>query len=482
MELNLKLNDEIEIEIIGIANGGEGVGRYNNFVVFVPYSAMNDVLKVKITEISKSFARAKIIEIKKPSSDRITPICKYFYGIEKEIFCGGCDFMHIDYKKQLEYKEKFVLNAIEKIGKIDKNEFVWEGIIGNPHKNVFGYRNKLQLPLATDEKGIAYLGFFAPNTHSVVKIEECHIQPKELNIISQEFIRLVNKEKIAIYDEKKQTNGSNGFGLRHLCLRINKNKEVLLTIVGTYAGEEHKDILAKIKSLAQTLFNDWRFKKNIKGIIYNVNRESSNFVFGRDEKFWTICGVDEISENIGDINYKISSPSFFQVNTNIAEKLYANVKNFIDPKGNEKILDLYCGSGGIGLFIAKNIGKLVGVEVIKQAAENAAESAFLNGIKNAVYYCAKVEEILEEILEEIVDEKFDIVILNPPRKGVAEEVIVQIDKIKPKKIIYVSCNPTTLARDLKRFRELGYKLKKGKSFDMFPQTSNVETLVEIEKK
>jgi 23S rRNA (uracil1939-C5)-methyltransferase len=469
-ELNLKLNDTIELEIIGIANGGEGVGRYQNFVIFVPYSAVSDVLKVEITELSKTFARAKIVEIIKPSLDRTTPTCKSFYCVGKDKACGGCDFMHIEYQKQVEYKEKFVINALDKIGRIDKSEYVWLGIEKNDPNTVFEYRNKLQMPISKDEKGVLYTGFFAPGTHNVVKIDECFIQPHELNVISEEFIVLANKFKIPVYNEKNQSNG-----LRHLCLRINKNKDILLTIVGTYDSGKDGKILDNIKELSLELFANPKFQNKLKGIVYNINTENSNVIFG--EKFFPICGVNELEETMGKVNYKISSASFFQVNTVVAEKLYSNVKDFIAPKGDEKVLDLYCGSGGIGLFIADSIGKLIGVEVSKNACENAAETAFENGIKNALYYNAKVEEILDELC----DENADIVILNPPRKGIAEQVVPQIRKINPVKIIYVSCNPTTLARDLKRFKDIGYVLKKAKSFDMFPQTSNVETLVLIEK-
>ena len=471
VENNLKLNDKIELEIIGIANGGEGVGRHNNFVVFVPYSAVNDVLEVEITELSKTFARGKIVKILKSSLDRIKPICKAYFENGKEKFCGGCDFMHIDYKKQVKYKENFVINALEKIGRIKKDEYIWDGIVGNTEQTVFGYRNKLQMPMAIDEKKNAYTGFFAPGTHCVVKIDECYIQPNELNLIFQEFVNLVNKFKIPVYDETKQTAAN---GVRHLCLRTNKNKEVLLTIVGTYAQGKDGKILENIKNLANELFE--KFKGTVKGIVYNVNTENSNFVFG--DKFFTICGIDELTEKIGEINYKISSASFLQVNSFIAEKLYSDLKDFINPKGDEKVLDLYCGSGGIGLFIANKIGKLIGVEISKSAAENAALTASENGITNALYYNAKVEEILDELC----DENADIVILNPPRKGIAEEVVGQINKINPAKIIYVSCNPTTLARDLKRFKEIGYILKRAKAFDMFPQTSNVETLTILERK
>jgi len=198
-------------------------------------------------------------------------------------------------------------------------------------------------------------------------------------------------------------------------------------------------------------------------------------VFG--EKFFTICGIDELTETMGKINYKISFASFFQVNSAVAEKLYLNIKEFIKPKGNEKVLDLYCGTGGIGLFISDSISKLIGVEISKSAAENAAQTAEDNGITNALYYNAKVEEILDELC----DENADVVVLNPPRKGVSEEVVGQVKKINPDKIIYVSCNPTTLARDLKRFKDAGYILKRAKAFDMFPQTPDLETMVLLKR-
>jgi 23S rRNA (uracil1939-C5)-methyltransferase len=372
-----------------------------------------------------------------------------------------------------------------------------------PEKFCFGYRNKLQFPLTKNlETGKIYYGLFMNETHSIVKIDECKVCSKEANYLLFEFIKIANLMDLKIYDEKNFLNG-----FRYISIRINTNKEAILTIVGTYEYDENNNQIKKIKNLAnkiyftlddEKIYAKYSNKIKIVGIIYVQNSKKTNFIFG--ENFYTIVGKDEIIEKFclslslcldencdleKSISYRISSSSFFQINTYIAEKLYQNIRQIIKSFNFEKkpkIVDLYCGSGGIGLFIADLALKIIGIDVVAKSIENAKFAARDNFVYNADYFVGKIED--KNILEKILDEKPDIIILNPPRKGIDEKVIEQIHKIKPKILIYVSCDPVSLARDLKRLFSKNkniYKLKTVKPFDMFPQTSNVETLALIEK-
>ncbi len=468
----LKVGDNVNLKIDAIANGGEGIGRIDNFVVFVSNTAINDEIKVEITEVSKNFARGWIVTIDVVSPDRITPSCKFYQLETEKLSCGGCNFMHLKYEKQLEYKEFLIKNAFQKIGKLKIDEYFWDGIVASP--KVLEYRNKLQLPISKTEKGEIYAGIFAKKSHDVVCIDECRVQPKNLQEVKDEFLRLANLEKLDVYDEKDGKGG-----IRHLCFRTNEAREILLTIVGTNEFDDSQQI-QKIKKITKILSEKFR---EIAGIIYNLNAKKTNVIWG--EKFFTIFGKNEISEKLCEIEYLVSSESFFQVNTLTAELLYSEIKRYLFSKidvklkfwKSENILDLYCGCGGIGIFVADAAKSVVGIESVKKAVENARLNAEKNNIRNIEFFEGKVEEILS-ILK---GKKFDTVILNPPRKGISSETLAHIKNIDPQKIVYVSCNPVTLARDLFYFKNIGFDLVRAKAFDMFPQTSNVETLALLTK-
>jgi 23S rRNA (uracil1939-C5)-methyltransferase len=380
------------------------------------------------------------------------------------------------------------LNSLSKIGKIENIEKYNLDIEICPLEKQFGYRNKLQFPLSKDkETRQIFYGLYMNGTHSIVDIDKCEICSIEANELLLDFIKYANFEDLKIYDELEVLNG-----FRHISIRINRQNEAILTIVGTYDYDENNSQIKRIKRLSEKLFLKYQEKQNnnikINGIIYAVNSKKTNFIFG--DKFHTLIGKDEVIETfkIDDkrsIIYKISSASFFQVNTFIAEKLYQNIRSLIFEKFGKnglkpKVLDLFCGSGGIGLFISDLSEKIIGIDVVEQSIENAEIAAADNNIDNAIYFSSKVED--EKILKYILAENPDVVIVNPPRKGIDEKVIKQIKKINPKMIIYVSCNPVSLARDLKIFVEDNcYFLDKVKAFDMFPQTSNVETLAILSK-
>jgi 23S rRNA (uracil1939-C5)-methyltransferase len=457
----LNINDVLTLDILDIANGGDGIAKLDNFVVFVPYACVGDKLKVRIKEVKRTFARGEIVNIVVPSKYRVDAPCKYYYKFcdNNFLWCGGCDFMHINYDTQLEIKEKFVRSSLEKIAKV--NDYIWEGIVGSP--KIFEYRNKLQFPMASNNDGNLCLGFFVPRTHKVVSIENCIVQPKWVNKITQGFVDIARSHKMTAYNEATHRGE-----FRHLIVRTNQNEEVMLIIVGLYkAGEQ---LFKFAKELGEKF-------SNIKSIFFNRNPEKTNVILG--DKFSHIYGDKFITENINGINYRISPGSFFQTNSFQIANLYDIVKKYIEPFSNRTIIDLYCGSGGIGLYLAKGAHHVIGVEEVEQAVQDARLNAELNGIKNVTYYSGKVEELWDSF-SAIYRGRCPILILNPPRTGVEKIVIKNItDVIKPENIIYVSCNPATLARDVLLFKEKGYKIERAKSVDMFPNTSHVETVVKI---
>ncbi|MCP4481952.1 MAG: 23S rRNA (uracil(1939)-C(5))-methyltransferase RlmD [bacterium] len=423
-----KIGDVLKnIKIISIAGGGDGIARADGIVIFVKYAASGDMLDLKITEVSKKFLRADILKINTLSSDRTSPLCEYYSK------CGGCNFMHLMYDSQLEYKKNIIKDALWKIAKIKEGDYFWEGILASPHK--FYYRNKLQVPVSGDK-----IGFYAPKSHDIINIDTCLIQSKIFTDILNKFRTLETKN------------------FRYICMRTNHKNDILLTFV-----------IRKTLDIPLTLLEI----DNIKGILLNLNDDlKNNFVFS-SASFKLVYGMPYIIEKLADVKYKISANSFFQINTGVGEALYEYLKLQIK---NETVLDLYCGSGGISLFIADSAKKVIGIEVIKEAVLNARESIKINNIKNVEFLEGTVEENLAR-LKFSKSNKIDSLILNPPRKGAGDKVIDEILKIAPMKIIYVSCNPATLARDLRMLQEADYSIRTVRAFDMFPQTSNVETVV-----
>ncbi|MFH1714662.1 MAG: 23S rRNA (uracil(1939)-C(5))-methyltransferase RlmD [Elusimicrobiota bacterium] len=458
---NIKINDLLELEITAIAQGGEGIGRHDNMVVFVPYTAVGDKARIRITEEKKTFARGEIVEIIKESEDRVKIECKHYYNYLEngKPYCGGCNLMHLTKKAQCAVKEDLVRNAFLKIG--GQDEFKWEGII--EADKMFGYRNKVQMPIAYDELEKVLAGFYMPKSHKVVSITNCLIQPEITQKIAKRFLEYAREYNIKPYNEKYDKGE-----LRHLFMRVNKKNDVMLGVVSRQKLSEG------IKGLTNILVKDF---PEIKIVFHNYNPRKSNVIMGNETTH--VYGLGGIMEEIGHMRYFISPASFFQVNSYQAEKLYKTVLEFCAFDGGERVLDLYCGSGGIGLYIAKYVAQVTGVEEIKQAVHNARDNAKLNDINNIKFFTGRVEAVLEEKGHTIKDLPWDVVLVNPPRTGVKPNVIDAIAGLKPFKLIYVSCNPVTLARDSGLLKEKGYKLKRARSIDMFPQTSNVETVAEF---
>lgn len=449
--MEIKKNTETEIEITGTTHDGSGVGRIGDFVVFVPGCAEGETVEILILSVNKNLAYAKALQILKPSSERVNPDCAVYSK------CGGCAFRHISYEEELRLKYNRVADAMKKFSGTD---IVPEEIL--PSLEVNCYRNKAQYPVGRDKDGRIIAGFYAPHSHRIVECENCILQPQEFSNILKTVTDWMSEYKIEPYNETTHS------GLvRHIFLRIAPaTGEIMLCLVinGKPSELGHtKDLITAVTST----------NENVKGIVLNINHENTNSIMGK--KCVTIFGSDKITDIMGGVKYEISPLSFYQVNSKQAERLYTIAKEFTGLKGDETLLDMYCGAGTIGLFMADKIKNLIGVEIIPQAIENAKRNAEINGINNARFICADAGKAAEELLSEEL--KPDIVVVDPPRKGCDKPTIDAISSMQPQRIVYVSCDPATLARDIKLFGVKGYKCERVKPVDMFPRTAHVETVV-----
>jgi 23S rRNA (uracil1939-C5)-methyltransferase len=448
----LKKNDEIIVSVDGMTSEGNGVGRFEGMAVFIPFSAVGDVLKVHITKVQKTFAYGIIKEIITPSPDRIEADCPVFGK------CGGCSFRHISYDAELSIKENIVKDAFKKIGKLD---VPFEGILGCEERNF--YRNKAQYPVSEID-GKAVCGFYSKRSHRVVPFVSCKLQPPVFEEILNFILSYVNQNKIPAYDE------SSGKGiLRHIYIRQGyHSKEIMVCFV------VFKDIKERLLPLAEMICEKF---SDVKSVVMNVNPINTNVILGNKTKI--LLGSEEIFDLMCGNKIKLSPQSFYQINTAQAEKLYGIVRDYAELSGKETVMDLYCGAGTIGLSLAKNAAQIIGVEVIPEAIENAKENASENGISNAQFICGDAADIAQELARN--GHAPDIIIVDPPRKGCEKETLDAILQMNPKKIIMVSCNSATAARDCAYLCESGYIPIKGRAVDLFPATEHVECVTLMSK-
>lgn len=449
--MDIKKNDIIELTIDGMSSEGSGIGRFNNIVVFVPASTIGDRLKVKILRVKKNYAFGKIEEILFPADARTEPNCDQY------LKCGGCVYRHIDYDIEKMIKEQKVSSCLTRIGGF--KDIKVNSIVGSKYKDK--YRNKAQIPIGKDKNGNYELGFFAPHSHRIVNCMDCNLQPSIFNEIISIFRGWLEKVMPTIYDE----NTGKGI-LRHLYIRQAKNKvrkEIMVCVV------INADKLPSEESLVSLLTERIA---DIKSIIVNINKDKTNVIMGKECK--TIWGQDYITDTLCGLDFKISANSFYQVNKTQAENLYKIVADYADCKSDDILLDLYCGTGTIGLTMANSCKKLIGVEIVKEAIEDAKCNAKLNSINNAEFICADAFKAAEHLAKN--DESPDVIIVDPPRKGCSYELIDIILKMKPKRLVYVSCDPATLARDLKILAEKEYSIEEVTPVDMFPRTNHVESV------
>ncbi|MBE6822643.1 MAG: 23S rRNA (uracil(1939)-C(5))-methyltransferase RlmD [Ruminococcaceae bacterium] len=448
--MQLKKNDSIELEITGYTAEGSGVGRYENIAVFVPLAAVGDRLRVKILKTAKTYAFGKLEQILSPSPDRVRQDCSQFAK------CGGCVYRHIDYAAELRAKEQRVRDAVERIGGF--RDLPIRSIVGSANPD--HYRNKAQLPIGKAAgKGIT-LGFYASHSHRLIPCEECFLQPAAFTAAMRAFQEWALKTGEDVYNE------ATGKGrLRHLYLRqAGATGEIMVCVVVNGNGVHQEPELVEL------------LRKNVPGlksVIINVNRERTNVVLGK--KCRTVWGEDTITDMLCGLKFHISPLSFYQVNRDQAERLYTIAGEYAGLTGGETLLDLYCGTGTIGLSMAKKAGKVIGVEIVEQAVEDAKRNAERNGIANAEFLCADAAKAADMLKNRGV--RPDVVVLDPPRKGCDSSLIETVVKMGPERVVYVSCDPATLARDLKIFAQQGYVPKELTPVDMFPRTSHVECVV-----
>jgi 23S rRNA (uracil1939-C5)-methyltransferase len=453
--MEIKKNTETIIEITGTTHDGSGVGRIGDFVVFVPNCAEGETVKVHILSVKKNLAYAKVLEIVKPSPKRIEPDCNSY------IKCGGCAFRHISYDEELRLKYNRVCDAFRKFSGVTLKP---EEILASPKTD--NYRNKAQYPVGKNKDGRVIAGFYAPHSHRIVECENCNLQPQSFASILNEVISWANEYKIEPYDERT----GNGI-LRHIFIRkaFTTGQTMLCLVINAKPSSlpHTKELISKVTSTAAEVCS----------IVLNVNNANTNSIMGKT--CTTIYGSETITDVLGDVKFEISPLSFYQVNSVQALNLYSIAADFANLNGSETLLDMYCGTGTIGLFMAKKAKSLIGVEIISQAVENAKRNAKINGIENARFICGDSGKAAEQLLSEKCCP--DVVVVDPPRKGCDLLTVDSISSMNPKRIVYVSCDPATLARDVKLFTERGYSCERIKPVDMFPRTHHVETVVLMSK-
>lgn len=453
-EAPFKKNDILEMEISGMSSEGNGIGKPMGFAVFVPLSDIGDIIRVRIVKVLKNFAFGKIEEIIVPSSRRIENDCSCYSK------CGGCCYRHISYEAELEIKASRVKDAINRIGGFDDIKI--NPIIPSP--NTDNYRNKCLLPVGTDNNGKAILGFYALNSHRIVQIDSCRLQPAAFDRIIAAFKAFIDNNHVSVYDEQLHK----GI-IRRLYLRIAETTGKIMAAVVI-----NNDTLPCSQDLISRLISA---EPDITSIVLNINKDKTNVALGKSSK--TIYGDDIITDTLCGLTFDISPTSFYQVNRTQAEKLYNIAAKYANLTPEETLLDLYCGTGTIGLSIVKNGGKLIGAEIVQAAIDNANKNAEKNGITNAEFICADAAQAAMRLNHKGIHP--DVIVIDPPRKGCDREVIDTISELSPKRVVYVSCDPATLARDLKIFTELGFIPTEITPVDMFPRTSHVECVVLLQK-
>lgn len=451
----MKKNDEFVLTIDDLGAGGEGIGKYEGMTFFVKDALIGDVIRAKAMKLKKTYGYARLMEIIEPSADRIDPVCPFARS------CGGCQIQALSYEKQLAFKQKKVENNLRHIGGF--SDVTVDSIIGM--ETPFYYRNKAQFPMGTDKDGHVITGFYAGRTHRIIPNRDCALGVPVNRRILDAVIDFMEAYKITAYDEQS------GAGLvRHVLIRYAfATKEIMVCLIVNGETLPH----------AENLIEKLRQIEGMTSICLNENKERSNVILGkRTETLW---GRSYITDTIGNVKYRISPVSFYQVNPVQTEKMYELALEYADLHGEETVWDLYCGIGTISLFLAQKAKKVYGVEIVEQAIVDARQNAARNGITNVEFFAGKSEEIFPQF---IADEKAqgrepraDVVVVDPPRKGCDAALLQTIIQMAPPKVVYVSCDSATLARDLKILCEGGYQIERVRPVDNFCQTVHVETCV-----
>jgi 23S rRNA (uracil1939-C5)-methyltransferase len=440
--MRFNLNDELEISIRSLGSSGEGVGAYDGVVGFVEGALPGETVRVRVTTAKKNYFKADLLKVLDPSPDRVTPICPVFGR------CGGCQLMHLSYDKQLQVKTSQVEDALQRIGGFADLKIS----PCTPSPNPLYYRNKIQLPVAYSQEGLI-IGLYARGSHDIIPVEKCYIHcatGEKVFDSAQKILR----------EMAKPSRGE----LRHLLIRTAIHENAVLLVLVTTGIEK-----GWLQEVAEKIMSS---NPEVKGVVENVNRRTDNVILGTEYKL--ISGVATIEETLCGLRFRLSPHAFFQVNTPQVENLYRAAIGMCDLAGNETVVDAYCGVGTMALLAASSARAVVGIEYVADAIRDARYNAELNNIKNAQFEVGAAEDLLKTI------PKMDVVLLNPPRKGCDEKLLETVLKKLPRIVVYVSCNPATLARDLKTLSSK-YQVEEVKPFDMFPQTSHVETVVKLRR-
>lgn len=451
-------NDEVDILIEDISNEGEGIGHVNGYALFVKDTLPGDYVHAKIIKVKKSYGFARLMDIIKPSEDRTEAVC------ENAVRCGGCQLQHYRYDRQLVYKQNKVKNALVRMGGFaaDFIDSVMEPVIGMD--NPYNYRNKAQFPVGKDKEGNTVIGFYAGRTHSIIDSRYCYIQSEVSNKVVSIIRSWIERYGISPYEETKHS------GLiRHILVRNGfKTGEVMVCLVVTSKKVPALDKLVELLGDIDGLVS----------VCLNINKDKTNKILG--DKIINVYGRDYIEDYIGDVKYRISPLSFYQVNPVQTEKLYSTALDFAGLTGNETVWDLYCGIGTISLFLAKSAKSVLGVEIVPQAISDAKVNAQINNIDNALFTCGAAEDVEDFLTENELQHIYgnpDVIVVDPPRKGCDSKLLDTIISHSPERIVYVSCDPATLARDLKILCEDVYEIKRVRACDMFGMSGHVETVV-----
>lgn len=440
-----------DIEIGGLGANGEGVGRSDGFTIFVDDALPNEIISAQIVAVKKNYAVGRLIKILRESPDRVKPFCPIYNE------CGGCQLQHLSYPAQLDWKRRQVVDAIQRIGKLSGVEILDTIGMENPLR----YRNKMQFPVGKSKSGLG-IGCYARGSHRIVDTDSCLIQREESDRVLIAVRKVMQKFNVTPYDEDTHRGV-----LRHVMSRVGINGELMVVLITATKN------LPNEKSIVRALRNEL---PNVTSIQQNIQTFHNNVILGRETKI--LYGKATIKDRIGALQFNISARSFFQVNTIQAEILYRVAMEFAELTRRETVIDAYCGTGTIALFLAKKAYKVIGIEIVNSAIEDAVKNARENRIRNAEFIVGDVVKVIPRLYNDGI--QADIVVVDPPRAGCDRRVLETVAAMKPARIVYVSCNPATLARDLAILSECGYTAKKIQPVDMFPFSSHIESVARLD--
>lgn len=457
----LEKNDIVRLTISDIGTDGEGIGKVDGYTLFVKDAVIGDKITARVIKLKKNYGYGRLMEVIEPSKDRVEPVCP----VARQ--CGGCQIQQMSYDAQLDFKRKLVEGNLRRIGGFSDIDVL--PVIGMDEP--YNYRNKAQYPVGRDKDGNVVIGFYAGRTHCIIDNQDCAIGARENVKILTAIRDYINENKVSVYDE----NTGKG-AVRHILIRkgFHTGQVMVCIVVNGESLPQEDKLVAKLTGLEL-----WENEGgNIYSVMININRENTNVILG--DRCRTLWGKDHIEDSINGITFQISPLSFYQVNPVQTEKLYGKALEYAGLTGNEVVWDMYCGIGTISLIMATRAKKVYGVEIVPAAIENAKNNARINGLDNAEFYVGKSEEIAPKLAEQGAVP--DVIVVDPPRKGCDEALLDTIVKMQPERVVYVSCDSATLARDLKYLAARGYEVKTVQPVDQFCHTVHCETVCLLSRK